>query len=176
MKILRTTLLATMVLLSTVAKADWIIGLVINVSNDTDKSCYLLSSSQSKHGYFGTENPASIAAHSSDICTGIDSGFKGPDLVLEFDCQGKKISIETSYPMGFVSASGPMQATIVHADAGITAVYDASRSESISKTMKMAYWSIKMQPPTTDNTPTPPDDDGAPKTDDTPASQPEVPG
>lgn len=147
MKILKTTLLATLLISSSIAHADWIIGLVVNISNNTDSTCYLLSSSTSKHGYFATENPASIAAYSSDICTGIDSGFKGPDLVLDFDCSGKKISLETSYPMGILSSSGPMQATILHADDGITAVYDATRSEAASKTMEMAYWSIETQSP-----------------------------
>ena len=83
MKILKTTLLATLLASSSMAKADWIIGLVVNVTNNTNSTCYLLSSSTSKHGYFATENPVSIAPHSSDICTGIDSGFKGPDLVLD---------------------------------------------------------------------------------------------
>lgn len=93
--------------------------LLVEIINDTDAVCKL-QSYDLLHGILWSAVPQRIAPTLAGSFNADDSGFRGPEVVLNYECGDKKISLNCQEDMGFFSA-GDVHARLISADAGIIA-------------------------------------------------------
>jgi hypothetical protein len=94
---------------------------LVYIENDTPSICKL-ENKELKHGLLYTFPPVRVAPSQVGAFRMMDSGFRGPEITLYFNCGGKKINVTCQENLGFLWA-GDVSAKLDYADPGITAHY-----------------------------------------------------
>ncbi len=113
---------------------------LVYIENDTDSICKL-ESRDLKHGILVTYPPIRIHPSELGVFRMTDSGFRGPEIELFYNCGGKKINITSQENMWIIWA-GSVSAKIDYADPGITATYQLESGSALWNQAGVIRWVI----------------------------------
>ncbi len=113
---------------------------MVYVENDTDSICKL-ENKDLKHGLLYTYPPVRIAQSDVGIFRMMDSGFRGPEIELFFNCGGKKINVTCQENMWILWA-GAVSAKLEYADPGITGIYQLETGSALWGQVGVIRWNI----------------------------------
>ena len=116
MKALKYGIIAALALISAQAQAFLLVQLV----NDTDAVCKL-QNYDLRHGILWTAVPQRIAPSLAASFNADDSGYFGPEVELNYDCGGKKVSLNCQEDRWLFWTAGAVHARLDFADPGIIA-------------------------------------------------------
>ena len=137
MKALKYGIIAALALVSAQSQAF----LLVQIVNDTDAVCKL-QSYELRHGILITAVPQRIAPSMDAAFNANDSGYFGPEVELNYDCGGKKISLNCQEDIGYFSA-GNVHARLDFADPGIIARVTTQNGSYYWNQAGMINWTIE---------------------------------
>lgn len=113
---------------------------MVYIENDTDNICKLVNK-ELKHGLLYTYPPVRIAQNDVGIFRMMDSGFRGPEIELFFNCGGKKINVTCQENLWILWA-GAVSAKLEYADPGITGSYQLEAGSALWGQVGVIRWNI----------------------------------
>lgn len=113
---------------------------LVYIENDTDSICKL-ESRDLKHGILVTYPPVRIQPNKVEVFRMTDSGFRGPEIELFYNCGGKKINITSQENMWIIWAGG-LSAKLEYADPGISGTYQLESGSALWNQAGVIRWRI----------------------------------